>query len=127
MQSRGELKDKLSYIFPTNLWGSEETQSGLGSSLDATAQVRAALEQVCRNYGVNTLLDLPCGDVSWIHRANLPIREYIGGDIVAAIVEQNRTRDELRQLRYAVRFEVLDVTRDPLPLSDLILCRDCLV
>jgi hypothetical protein len=127
MQSRGELKDKFSYIFQTNLWGSEETQSGLGSSLDATAQVRAALEQVCRNYGVNTLLDLPCGDVSWIHRANLPIREYIGGDIVAAIVEQNRTRDELRQLPYAVRFEVLDVTRDPLPLSDLILCRDCLV
>ncbi len=127
MQARRRLKEKFAYIFETNLWGSEQSQSGLGSSLDATREIRAALEQLCLDYKINTLLDLPCGDVSWIHEANLPIREYIGGDIVSAIVEQNRAGFEARELNYKARFEVLDVTRDPLPPADLILCRDCLV
>lgn len=127
LQARKDLKDKFGYIFKTNLWGAEETLSGLGSSLNATRQVRVALEQVCRDYGVKTLLDLPCGDAAWIHEADLPVREYVGGDIVADLVEQNRNRDDLRQLPYTVRFEVLDITRDQLPLVDLILCRDCLV
>jgi hypothetical protein len=127
MQARKDLKDKFGYIFKTNLWGAQETQSGLGSSLEATRLARAALERVCSNYGVKTLLDLPCGDVSWIHQANLPIREYVGGDIVADMVEQNRKRVDLGQLPYTVRFEVLDLTYDQLPLADLVLCRDCLV
>jgi hypothetical protein len=127
MQARRELKDKFAYIYETNLWGAEESQSGLGSGVDATRQVRAALEQVCADYSVKTLLDLPCGDVSWIHCANLPIREYIGGDIVPGIIERNRSRGDLRQLPYTTRFEVLDVTQDRLPCPDLFLCRDCLV
>jgi len=127
MQARRDLKDKFGYIFETNMWGAKETQSGLGSSLDATRHVRAALTRICSDYDVKKLLDFPCGDVSWIHKANLPIREYVGADIVADVITQNQGRDDLRQLPYGVRFEVLDLTRDQLPLSDLMLCRDCLV
>ena len=127
MRAREPLRDKFAYIFETNLWGAEQSLSGLGSSVDATRDVRAALEQVCREYEIKTLLDLPCGDVSWIHQAKLPIREYIGGDIVPEIIEGNRARTDLQGLQYTVRFEVIDLTRDPLPKADLILCRDCLV
>lgn len=127
MQTRRELRDKFAYIFETNLWGAKETQSGLGSSLNATQQVRTALQRVCSDYGVKTLLDLPCGDVSWIHHAGLPIREYIGGDIVPEIIERNRSLDDLRNLPYSVQFEVLDITQDQLPCAELVLCRDCLV
>jgi hypothetical protein len=127
MQARKGLKDKFAYIFETNLWGAEESQSGLGSSVDATGRVRGALEQVCADYGVRTLLDLPCGDVSWIHHAKLPIREYLGADIVPEVIERNRLRQDLRQLPYSTRFEGLDITQDQLPSWDLFLCRDCLV
>src|SRR4051812_14952961 len=109
MQARRGLRSKFEYIFQTNLWGAEETQSGLGSSVDATRQVRSALVQVCSDYDVKSLLDLPCGDASWIHRANLPIREYIGGDIVPEVVDNIRQRDDLRQFPYEVRFELLDI------------------
>src|SRR5262245_3121367 len=107
MQARRGLKDKFAYIFETNLWGADASRSGLGSSVDATLAVRRVLEQVCVDYESETLLDLPCGDVSWMHLAKLRIREYIGGDIVRGIVEQNRNRAELQQLSYKVRFEVL--------------------
>lgn len=127
MQARGELRDKFAYIFDTNLWGSEESQSGLGSSLDATAAVRQAVRQVCIEHDVKTLLDLPCGDASWIHHATLPIREYVGGDVVPKIVEGNRKRDASRELSYRIKYEAIDITRDQLPAADLILCRDCLV
>jgi hypothetical protein len=127
MQARGELQDKFTYIFDTNLWGSEESQSGLGSSLDATADVRQALRRVCIEYNVNTLLDLPCGDASWIHHAKLSIHQYIGGDVVSKIVESNRNRDVLAEVTYRISYEVIDVTRDQLPVADLMLCRDCLV
>lgn len=127
MQAREKLGDKFSYIFETNLWGAEQTVSGLGSDVHSTRYVRAAVEQVCREYHIKVLLDLPCGDVAWIHEAKLPIREYIGADIVPEIIEQNRSRVDLHKTDYATRFEVLDLTRDPLPRADLILCRDCLV
>lgn len=127
MQAREQLRDKFAYIFETNLWGADQSLSGLGSSVDATQHVRAALEQVCREYQIKTLLDLPCGDISWIHQTKLPIREYFGADILPKIIEQNRARVDPKRLEYAVRFEVIDLTRDVLPRADLILCRDCLV
>jgi hypothetical protein len=127
IEARSELRDKFAYIFETSLWGSAESQSGLGSSLDATGHVRRALQEVCAIYGVRTLLDLPCGDASWIHYANLPIGEYIGGDIVPEIVRSNQHRDGLRRLAYQFRYETIDITRNQLPVADLILCRDCLV
>jgi hypothetical protein len=73
------------------------------------------------------LLDIPCGDASWIHLADLPIREYVGADIVPEMVHRNQEREEFKKAKYAAKFEVLDITRDPLPKSDLVLCRDCLV
>ena len=49
--------------------------------------------------------------------------EYIGGDIVPSIVEQNN-RLHGTDTR---RFVNLDLTRDRLPDADVLLCRDCLV
>jgi hypothetical protein len=48
---------------------------------------------------------------------------YVGADIVEALVEENRRR----YARDDRRFVRLDLTSDPLPPGDLILCRDCLV
>ncbi|MBK7951828.1 MAG: class I SAM-dependent methyltransferase [Deltaproteobacteria bacterium] len=69
------------------------------------------------------MLDAPCGDFFWMREvAGLPA-SYVGGDIVPALIEGNRSKyaDPGR------RFEVLDIVRDPIPRVDLIHCRDCLV
>ncbi|HWR49709.1 MAG TPA: class I SAM-dependent methyltransferase [Bryobacteraceae bacterium] len=114
------LAERFGYIYDTNLWGSEESRSGLGSAVDETAHLRGALAELLRQIGVSSILDIPCGDYGWMSQAGLQV-EYTGADIVAVIVERNRT------LYPGNTFLQLDLTRDTLPRADLVLCRDCLV
>ena len=108
--------------FRSNLWGGD-SRSGPGSSADQTGRIRAALPALCRRLGVRRLLDVPCGDFSWMAQVDLHGTTYIGGDLVPEIVEQNR-RTHARADR---EFLELDLTTSRLPPADLILCRDCLV
>lgn len=108
--------------FRTNLWGAD-TRSGPGSVADQTAGIAAALPGLCARLGVDRLLDLPCGDFSWMATVDLEGVAYVGGDIVPEIVERNR-REHGRPGR---EFRRLDITEDRLPAADLLLCRDCLV
>ncbi len=114
------LAERFGYIYETNLWGSEESRSGLGSAVDETAHLREALNELIRQVGVRSLLDIPCGDFGWLSQAGLDV-EYTGADIVASIVERNRT------IYPGKTFLQLDLTHGPLPRADLVLCRDCLV
>lgn len=114
------LAERFGYIYETNLWGSEESRSGLGSAVDETAHLRQALSDLVLRLGIRSLLDIPCGDYGWLSQASLDL-EYTGADIVAAIVERNRT------LYPGRTFLQLDLTRDELPNADMVLCRDCLV
>jgi hypothetical protein len=70
-----------------------------------------------------SLLDVPCGDFNWMQLVELGDRAYIGGDIVADLIEQNNAKygSSHRQ------FRVLDIMQDPLPAADLLLCRDCFI
>ena len=68
-------------------------------------------------------MDLPCGDYGWMRRIELPVARYIGADLLPELIRplQERFGGGGRS------FVVLDLTRDPLPEADLLLCRDCLV
>jgi hypothetical protein len=120
--SPGQIFD---FIYRTNLWGSPESPSGLGSQLDSTARLRSELPLIIERFGVRTLLDLPCGDFSWLSTARLPIDRYIGADIVPDIIRRNTER--YGRSHPFTQFHVLDLTRDPLPTAEALLCRDCLV
>jgi SAM-dependent methyltransferase len=129
-----EARDKLcgliaqeifNFIYQTNLWSSSEALSGVGSELDATANIRSQLPPVLKDMGVSTFLDLPCGDFSWMSTVQLPIQHYIGGDIVPAVIERNS--NVFRQSHPFAEFRVLDLANDPLPDADALFCRDCLV
>lgn len=108
-------------IHAQNHWGSPASVSGPGSSSEQTSALQRELPVLLARLGVRTLLDLPCGDANWISTIPLPGIAYLGADLVPEVVEKNRTAYPDRQ------FTVLDLTRDPLPSADLILCRDCLV
>lgn len=110
-------------IFHQNFWNSQESISGTGSELKETEIIREKLPLLLQELGVESLLDAACGDLNWISHINLPLKKYIGVDIVPALIESN-------QARYAndqTNFFLLDIAQDPLPKTDLILCRDCLV
>lgn len=118
------LPERFERIARTNLWGAESSRSGLGSQLDSTAGLRAALPAFLERHGVASLLDVPCGDFSWLSTLDLRI-PYIGADIVEALALENEKRFGGPQSNR--RFVHLDLTRDPLPRADAVLCRDCLV
>ena len=109
-------------IYRTNKWGNNDSVSGPGSTLHQTKAVRSHIPSLIRELNCTSLLDIPCGDFFWMATLELDI-EYIGGDIVSELVIEN-------QKKYGAgnrKFIHLDLIRNKLPKSDLILCRDCLV
>jgi hypothetical protein len=119
---RLDLKGRFDYIFDTNLWGDDHSRSGVGSTLPETEAFRREIPLLLRDLGARSLLDVPCGDFGWLSLTELGV-DYIGADIVEALVAQNTSRYASEQRRF-VR---LDLTADPLPQADVVLCRDCLV
>ena len=117
------LQERFERIYHTNLWADPETRSGVGSSLDSTRVLREKLPDALRTLGTQVLLDVPCGDFTWMERVDLTGIDYIGGDIVRSIVESNRAEKAAPRRT----FIELDLTRDQLPAADVLLCRDCLV
>jgi hypothetical protein len=117
------LQERFERIYSTNLWSDPDSRSGVGSTLDSTAVLRAELPKALRELDARVLLDVPCGDFTWMTRVDLSGIEYIGGDIVPSIIEENQ-RLHTSESRSFVH---LDLTRDTLPDADVLLCRDCLV
>jgi SAM-dependent methyltransferase len=118
------LKQRFQRIHDTNLWGAEASVSGLGSEIDATAELRAELPALLRRLEVTSLLDAPCGDGGWIARTDLGVR-VTGLDIVPDLIAALRERAGRGEI--AGDYRLADITADPLPRCDAVLCRDCLV
>lgn len=68
------------------------------------------------------MLDAPCGDFNWLSQVPLNV-DYFGYDIVEPVINANIARYSSSR----VKFMRADITSDPLPRVDLVLCRDCLV
>jgi len=117
-----DLAQRFAEIHMSNLWGAETSVSGLGSETEATLSLQRRLPALLRKLGVATLLDAPCGDVGWIASLDLRGIRYIGVDIVSTLISENRDKHQALGT-----FVLADITGDPLPLADAILCRDCLV
>lgn len=119
------MREKLRATFENRTWAggrNRSPRSGPGSTLESTAALRAALPRIFTQYSVKTFLDAPCGDWFWMQTVDLSGIDYIGADISKSLVDQNTASFG----KDGVRFLHLDITSDPLPPSDLLLCRDCL-
>jgi SAM-dependent methyltransferase len=110
-------------IYRRNHWRGDESISGTGSDKQQTARIVEELPRLLRRHGATSMLDIPCGDFNWMSRVDLAGIEYIGGDIVPALVASNTER----YARPGVSFRRLDLMSDPLPPVDIVFCRDCLV
>lgn len=113
-------------IWSTGYWARATpggSRSGPGSSPEVAAPMAAELAALLARRRIRRLVDIPCGDFGWMSRLPLDGLDYVGGDIVAPLVEENRKR----YARDGVRFVHLDLRHDPLPDGDLLLVRDLLV
>lgn len=102
------------------LWGSEESLSGPGSSVNSTRKITRALESVVHEFKIRSILDIPCGDFHWMARVKLNEVDYVGADIVETLVDRNN------DIYYnkSREFRKLDICRDRLPEVDLVFTRD---
>jgi len=119
----GSIEARFEAIYRRNWWRDPESVSGPGSTLRETVAVRRELPHLIEQIGARSVLDIPCGDFHWLSQVELGVDRYVGADIVEAIVASNRRRFSSS----GRAFVKLDLTTDPLPTVDLIVCRDCLV
>ena len=118
------LAERFTRIHDLNLWGADQSRSGLGSEPDATLALRESLPRLLRRLRVGSVLDLPCGDGGWLIDLLPPDVRYTGIDIVPTLIERLQARyDEEPERRFAVG----DVLEGGLPRADLVICRDLLV
>lgn len=117
------LEDRFTQIYKINYWGSHESASGVGSTLQVTENLRNELPILFNQFGIKRIFDGPCGDFHWMqHIVNIAQLQYIGGDIVAPLIESNQSK----YASESVEFIRIDLTKDAIPSTDLMICRDCL-
>ena len=110
-------------IYRNNLWKSDESVSGFGSTLELSAAIRQQLPGILEELETESLLDAGCGDFNWLKTVDLRGVQYFGIDVVAELIQRN-----IELYASAERiFMVADITRDRLPAADAVLCRHCLI
>jgi SAM-dependent methyltransferase len=116
------LAERFETIYKNNVWTERrpsESASGHGSTTLATQQLVRELPNLLEKIGAESLVDLGCGTYLWMRNVNLR-QLYIGVDIVASVIEDNKNR--YQDDRH--RFQVLNGCCDPIPDADAILCRE---
>lgn len=118
------MRNLLHRVFEEKVWRGSATdrRSGPGSTMEATTRLRAALPDLFERYKVKTFLDAPCGDWHWMSAVDISDITYLGCDISASVIDANIEEFD----RDGVTFSHLDITSDPLPKADMMMCRDCL-
>ena len=111
----------FSKIHENKLFGRSESASGPGSDLKATTAIRKVIPHLFTSLDINSVVDIPCGDMFWFSKLNLQDTDYLGLDIVPELIS-------ILRVKYPeYHFDVLDATKSITPKSDLIICRDLLV
>lgn len=119
----GPRQQVFEEIYAGNLWHSEESRSGDGSTMVQTESIRAALPGLLAKIEGKVILNAPCGDFHWMRHVDFdPGTEYIGADIVRPLID--RLQQEFGSP--ARSFRVVDIVADEVPDCDLWLCRDVL-
>lgn len=111
---RGLYKDKtaeevFNHVYDINDWSSDESKSGMGSTLKFTENTRSQLPIICKKYGIKRILDAACGDFNWMKEIVDKFDYYKGTDIVERLIKENT---EKFSIEGKVEFEVNDIVND---------------
>ena len=128
-----ELKKKVfTSIYKSNHWVQNGkllpqefvSVSGHGSNVGTNqyAQLVKNFKKIIKNYEINSILDMPCGDFLWIkeiiEKKNI---DYLGIDIVEELIKNNN----LRYKNEKINFQTYDIVNfETNKKFDLVLIRD---
>lgn len=114
----------FSKIYREKLWGGsqDEFSSGSGSSGKVAKVYVDYVSRFIRDQGIESVVDLGCGDFRIGRAISRGALQYIGVDVVPELIAHhvaNYSTD-------TVAFQCLDITEDDLPAGDLCLVRQVL-
>ena len=113
-------KDIFSSIYTNYGFGSTESRSGPGSTLEETKHLREKIVKLVDKYEIKSVLDIPCGDFNWMKEIVHHFKHYTGGDIVEDCIKTNESlygKDNINFINF-------DLIKDEFPKHDLLLVRD---
>lgn len=79
-------------IYKTNKWRGKDSVSGTGSDVHQTKIVSKELPALFNEFGISSMLDIPCGDFHWMKDVDLTDIAYTGADIVSDLIRNNIER-----------------------------------
>ena len=97
-------------------WNYNETICGWGSTIENTKNILQDLPIIFSTFNINSVNDAGCGDLWWIRRLKSKI-DYVGYDLYK--------RASWNKLDF--RCEELDIYKQKMRKSDLIICRDVFI
>ena len=108
-------------IHAENLWRNDESVSGNGSTVAATAALRTALRDWLAAHRPRTFVDMACGDFNWMQHVVFPEATlYRGVDIVPALIAGVQQRFGSASRSFAVG----DILTSELPDAEVYFCKD---
>jgi len=113
-----DSKEIFSNIYQNFGFGSTESRSGPGSTLAETEKLRLSIIDLINKYNIKSVTDFPCGDLNWMQHIFEYIDTYTGCDVVEECITANKGRFP------NFNFNCLDLSKDTIPTSDLLIVRD---
>lgn len=113
-------KEVFSGIYENYGFGSTESRSGPGSTLEETRLLREELKKLIIEKGIKSVVDIPCGDFHWMKEIVFNFDYYTGGDIVEKAIETNNEKYGNSRIKF-IHF---DLVNDNIPDGDLLIVRD---
>lgn len=115
-----EYKDVFSNIYDNYGFGSLESRSGPGSTLEETKNLREKIKEVVKEKNIKSVVDIPCGDFNWMKEIVFNFDSYIGGDIVEKAIEENNNKYSNSRIKF-INFDIIN---NEIPAGDLLIVRD---
>jgi SAM-dependent methyltransferase len=120
---RTPVREVFRNVYAKHGWGRGHTDgfySGMGSDVILARAYADNIRQYIEREGIRSIVDLGCGDYRVASLLVSDDVQYVGMDIVEEVISANRERHTGPN----VRFQCLDIIRDPLPAGDLCLIRE---
>ena len=123
IDKRASVRDRFASIYQNDLWKMNEghPSSGEGSSEHSAKNVIESLPKVVSELGISSLLDIGCGDFTWMQKIGLSC-SYTGVDIVPSVIAHNQKEFSTPQRS----FICLDAITEDIPAADAVFCREVL-
>lgn len=117
-------KEFFKEIYENQIWNFKNPDiplSGHGSSIGATKEIQGYLRELISSLKLGSLLDLGCGDLTWIPKAISSSFDYVGVDVYDRIIQSHHVNHPYWQ------FKIIDAIKESLPSADLILIKDVII